>query len=265
MQLSAFLNAAAKSRLVHFLAIGAVLAAFAPKERDARVVKIDPVRAEAAIHSGNGDEQAIVDGLVDEEVLAREAVRLGIGTDDPIVRARLAERMRSNLAAALPVPAIPEDELAAEIARRIAHAPERVRLAVWFVPKERADAQPAAEALARAVADGSARPSTQTPIPDHALWTEEALARVVGVEPARIAIATPAGKSTAALASAWGFYIFSTLDRRRAEPAEVRAEAALELTRQKQSAALAKLVDHVRHDYKIEVPPRGPGKSERID
>ena len=49
------------------------------------------------------EKLAVVRDAVDEEVLAREAIQLGLGTDDPIVRARLAERpSRPTSRSALP-------------------------------------------------------------------------------------------------------------------------------------------------------------------
>ena len=90
--------------LVHFLLIGALLFAGISVAKDLRrpSVRIDaaeinqlaaywelqmqrpPTKAELA---------GIIQGCVDEEILAREAIRLGLDKDDMIVRRRLAQKM----------------------------------------------------------------------------------------------------------------------------------------------------------------------------
>jgi len=266
----------AYSRLFHFVAAGALLAALAPRERDDRTVVIDAPRVDDALTAERArhgrvptteEKTEAVQTLVDEEVLAREAVRTGIGTSDPVVRARLAEQMRVSLARALPPPRVAANEIDLATAREIERAPERVRLAVWFVAKDRADAAREAEAIVRRVraegAAGARGRGEHPPIPDGALWTEEALARVAGAGVARAAMTAAIGEPTDALPSAWGFYVLVPLERRRAEPAEVRADALAAIVRARQAKELELSIRRVRRDYGVEV--RSPAGEARFD
>src|SRR5262245_13355705 len=97
-RVSIALRALVRNRLVHFFAIGAVLFALAPREREDRDLTISAPRVDAALRGEQArlgrtlqreEKEGAIRALVDEEVLAREALRLGIGTEDPIVRARL--------------------------------------------------------------------------------------------------------------------------------------------------------------------------------
>jgi len=250
-----------RSRLLHFLAMGALLAALAPRQKDDSIV-IDAPRVTAAIEAEQArkgasltpeEKEATIRALVDEEVLAREAQRVGIGTDDPVVRARSAERMRASYAATLPMPPVDDAEVTAETMRLVARAPERVRLAVWFVARDRADAARVADALADADG-GPPKAIDPPPIPDGAWWTEEALARVVGREAARGAFAAELRKTSRALASTWGYYVFVPLERRAADPAELRTEATANVVEKKKAAEVERLVARARKRYRIEVP-----------
>src|SRR4051794_19267080 len=146
-----------RSRLVHFVVAGGVLFAIAPRERQDRPVHIGVATIERAwrteqVHRGRlltpAEKEEVVDDLVADEVLYREGRRLGIDGSDPVVRARVAESMRSELANA--VPAVDPAEVAREAAVLAASAPLRVRLDLWFVAKDRPDASRVAAALAAA-------------------------------------------------------------------------------------------------------------------
>lgn len=254
----------AKSRLVHFLAIGGALFAIAPREPDDRTAKISAARVDAAVTSERAragrpldrtEEDRVVDLLVEEEVLAREAARLGIGTDDPVVRARLSEAMRAALASTLRPSQLGEDEIDREAALLAASAPMRVRVRVHFFRHDRADAQKAAEALARGE---QARPQEdRAPIPDDVWWTEEALARAAGREVAAAAMTTEVGRPSAVTPSAWGSWVVVPVERRRPEASDMRAEAAAAIQRRRQAEELARLVEQRRASYRIEIeaPP----------
>lgn len=262
----------ARTRAFQFAAIGGVLAAIAPQPKDDRAVVIDAARVFEALRAEEvrvgrpltrQERDAAGRELVDEAVLAREAARLGLGTDDPIVRARLAEQMRASFVRSMPPPSLDPAELDAAIAREIERAPVRARLAVWFVSRDRAGAASAADGVARAVAEDRERArglGDRPPIPDGAFWTEDSLARVCGPEPARAAFAARVGEATAAKASAWGHYVFLPLERRSATPDEVRSAAQDSLLREKASKDLAKIVERARRDYRIELrmPPGSP-------
>jgi peptidyl-prolyl cis-trans isomerase C len=105
MTLTRFLHAALREPLVHFVVIGAVLfAVTALREQESAAAEIR-IRAgevvqlaafwETQAQRKPTDEElrALIEERIDEEVLAREAVRLGLDRDDVIVRRRLAQKM----------------------------------------------------------------------------------------------------------------------------------------------------------------------------
>lgn len=158
--------------LLHFLLIGAVLfvgisAVSALRRPTVRLDARDleqlaaywemqtqrpPTRAELA---------AIIQERVDEELLAREAVRLGLDKDDMIVRRRLAQKMSF---ASEDVAAIPEPSETALQAYYDAHRERyataaRLALRHIYFSQDRTGASPmvaARDALARIRAGGSA-------------------------------------------------------------------------------------------------------------
>jgi peptidyl-prolyl cis-trans isomerase C len=245
------------------MTLGTVLFLLSPRDRehDGRDITIEPDRIDARFRSARArvshplsatEKQVAIGELVEEEVLAREALRLGIGVEDPILRARLADRMRATLASTLPKGDIGEDEIAAESARRAAAAPLRVRLDVHYFRKEGTDAHEAAERFAQRPGENREH-EDRPPIPDGAWWTEEALARVVGANVAHVAMTTEVGRASAPTTSAWGVWIVVPLERRSASPTELRAEAREEILRQRQAAGIARLVEHARRDYRVQI------------
>jgi peptidyl-prolyl cis-trans isomerase C len=99
------LRAAIREPLLHFVLIGALLFAFTAwrqQKQDAAEVRI--TAGEVAQLAAFWETQAqrkptaeelrgLIEERIDEEVLAREAVRLGLDRDDVIVRRRLAQKM----------------------------------------------------------------------------------------------------------------------------------------------------------------------------
>ena len=100
-----WLRAAIREPLLHFVVIGAVLfAVTALREQRAEHSEIRITAGEVeqlakfwetqAQRKPTAEElQVLIDERVDEEVLAREAVRLGLDREDVIVRRRLAQKM----------------------------------------------------------------------------------------------------------------------------------------------------------------------------
>ena len=89
------------NRIVQFFICGAALFLTSPRSADVRSVhitaaRIENVRAEAAARGGirGLDETAQTrDRVVEDEILVREARRLGLDRDDAIVRQRLVQRV----------------------------------------------------------------------------------------------------------------------------------------------------------------------------
>jgi peptidyl-prolyl cis-trans isomerase C len=99
------LRAAVREPLLHFVLIGAVLftiTALYEKKADEAEIRISAGEVaqlaafwetQAQRKPSAAELQALIEERIDEEVLAREAVRLGLDRDDVIVRRRLAQKM----------------------------------------------------------------------------------------------------------------------------------------------------------------------------
>lgn len=100
-----FLRAAVREPLLHFVLIGALLfAVTALRQKHSEHAEIRISAGEVAQLAAFWETQAqrkptaeelrgLIEERIDEEVLAREAVRLGLDRDDVIVRRRLAQKM----------------------------------------------------------------------------------------------------------------------------------------------------------------------------
>jgi len=163
-----FLRAAMREPLLHFVLIGALLfAVTALRQKQAEHAEIRITAGEVAQLSAFWETQAqrkptaaelrgLIEERIDEEVLAREAVRLGLDRDDVIVRRRLAQKM-AFLSDDLAVIAEPsEDELRAyfNAHRETYTTPDLYALRhVYFNPDRHAtldaDAQRALQRLTR--------------------------------------------------------------------------------------------------------------------
>ena len=120
-----FLRAAVREPLLHFVLIGALLfAVTALRQKQSEHAEIRITAGEVAQLAAFWETQSqrkpsaeelrgLIEERIDEEVLAREAVRLGLDRDDVIVRRRLAQKMAfvSDDLAAVAEP--PEHELRA--------------------------------------------------------------------------------------------------------------------------------------------------------
>ena len=261
-----------RSRLFQFFAVGALVWAFAPARHREREVVVDSSVVADALRSEQArvarpltleEKQRVVGELVEAEVLLREGLRLGIGADDPVVRGRIADRMRGHLEAAAPATVTP-DEAREEAARRVARMPVRVRLSIAFISKERPNAASDADALARLLATSPETPAPyggdRAPIEANEWWREEDLTRAAGASVARAALDTRIGSWSAPIASAWGFYVIRPVERRAPTAAEATDSAAAEVRRRKSAEAVARAVARVTSDYDVTVrsPPGEP-------
>ena len=249
------------SRLVHFAVVGGLLFAVAPRERRERPIHIGVPTIEHAwrteqVRLGRiltpAEKQRVVDDLVADEVLYREGRRLGIDGSDPIVRARVAESMRSALANA--VPAVDPAEIDREAAILASSAPLRVRLDLWFVARDRPEASRVADALAASIGTGHPRSPDQPPLPDDVFYPEESLARAAGSGVAKAAFETPIGAVSAPIASAWGIWIVRPVERRPLPANEVRGAAEQVVRQRKAAAEIERVVDRANADVLVDMP-----------
>jgi hypothetical protein len=215
--------------LVHFVLLGALLLAvvelLAPRQPgglDDRVIKVSEDDLQRIVQAWTEQRGApptpeIVEALirddVREEVLAREAVALGLDRGDPIIRRRLAQKMDFLAAdvAALHEPGEAElrDWYAAN-AGRFAEAPRiSFRHLYWSGDRGAAARDAAAEALVRVSAAATADPGAD-PFMFRDAYVErtpEQVGREFGAAFAEAISALPPGAWSGPIASGYGWHL----------------------------------------------------------
>lgn len=94
----------ARDRLVWFVALGVLLFAvdWAAERREAKLIRIDLPLVEKLVAQWEGQTKrrpnareldALIEGHIREEILVREAMRLGLDGNDVIIRRRLAQKV----------------------------------------------------------------------------------------------------------------------------------------------------------------------------
>lgn len=265
--------------LLHFLVIGgllfAALTALEARREEVRlsdqeVAQLDAYwRAQSDRAPTAAELRSMVDDRIDEEIMAREARRLGLDEDDVIIRRRLAQKyqfVREDLAAP------PEPDAAQLRAFYDAHqalftAPGTIAFRQLYFSRERgpeAAQAAAAAALARLKADPDAAVDGDPFIMPlaQAAATAADLRRDYGDAFAAALAAAPAGAWSGPLPSAYGWHLVYVAARSpdrvlpfaEAEPqvAQRWREAALA---ERRTAARAEL----RRRYTIVLPDGVPG------
>lgn len=276
-RIGAFLHGAALEPLVHFLAIGAVIFAVV---MGVRGLERPTVRLEAqdieqlaeywasqAQRPPTRDElRGIIQDRVDEEVLAREALRLGMDRGDLIIRRRLAQKMSfaSEDVGATNEPSVAD--LRAEFERNRARYALPGKIAfrhIYFSQDRGADAAKAAgEAALKRARVGEAVSGDPSMLPQtYADAAPEMLQRDYGPEfAAAVAAATP-GAWIGPVRSTFGWHLIyvqskapGAVPRLEAVESEVRANLLAERRKAANQAYLAKL----RRRYKVEIAGVSP-------
>ena len=258
--------------LLHFLVIGAVLFAGISVVSALRrpTVRLDakdleqlatywemqtqrpPTRAELS---------AIIQERVDEELLAREAIRLGLDKDDMIVRRRLAQKMAfaSEDVAAIPEPSEAALQAWFDTHRERYATPARLALRHVYFSQDRIGQSPSAaagDALARLKAGGSV-------IGDPALlpltYADIALAdltRDYGPSFAEAARGAALGAWVGAVTSPYGVHLIRVERRLASEVpplSSVRAEVRDAWMAEQRLANNRKFRQSLRRKYKVEI------------
>jgi peptidyl-prolyl cis-trans isomerase C len=264
------LRALAREPLLHFLVIGALLFAAISVARDLHrpTVRIDsqeleqlagywemqtqrpPTRAELA---------SIIRERIDEELLAREAVRLGLDKDDLIVRRRLAQKMSfaSEDAGASAEPSEAQLQALYDSTRDTYATPARLALRHVFFSADRTGVRPevaANEALAdlkagrAATGDASLLPLTYADV------SLAELGRDYGDAFAAAARAAPVGQWVGPVQSAYGMHLIR-VERRMAQEvpplAAVRSDVRAAWLAERREAASRKYLDGLRRKYRV--------------
>jgi peptidyl-prolyl cis-trans isomerase C len=274
------LRRCAREPLLHFLVLGAAVLALyrsvAPAEPGRQIVLSEDalrgLRQEHLRRTGvpptPEEEKALIDRFVDNEVLYREALALGLDRGDIIVRRRLIQKMEF-LSEATDSGAEPTDrELQAWIdahPERYTIA-ERVALTQVFAASDRhGDELPAFAARLHDELAGGADPS-QLGDPflrgrAFALSSERELAGVFGPGFAHRVMSLPSGAWSEPIASSYGLHLVRIDERRPAERspvADVRAAVRRDLLDARRAAASRRALDDLRKHYDVRIAGRSP-------
>jgi len=222
------------------------------------------LREDLARQHGREPTAAEVDARVDEwiedELLVREARALGLDRADPIVRRRLAQKLRFALEDADGVDDPGDEVLAAwhrEHAERYRRPPRRGFTHV-FVAGHDAGAQARAEALVEALEGGADPAGRGDAFPhggDQGPADHQALADRYGEELARAVAAAPVGQWLAARSS-FGWHALRVDDERPGElPAlhEIRARVLADWQLEHRASSLERELAVLRERWNVEV------------
>jgi parvulin-like peptidyl-prolyl isomerase len=204
---------------------------------------------------------ALINERVDEELLAREAIRLGLDKDDMIVRRRLAQKMAfaSEDVAAIPEPDDKTLQAYYDANRDRYAVPGRVAMRHIYFSRDRTGETPqaaAAAALAKLKAGGTA-PSDPSLLPlTYADIAEADIARDYGPEFVAAVHKAPVGEWVGPAPSAYGLHLIRI--ERRLPPvvpplADVRAEVRAAWLAERREEENRKFRASLRKRYKVEI------------
>jgi len=263
--------------LLRFVLLGAVLvvlrSALGPTS-ESRRIEVDAsvrrgLRQDQLRRSGSAptpeEEQRLIERYVDEEVLYREALALGLDRGDVIIRRRLLQKMEFLADEAEPIAEPSDVELTSFLTANPArYATEpRVALSQVFVGTDRHGS--AAEEIARALRvqlQAGADPATLgDPFPrgrDFGPATERELAAVFGPAFAARAIELADGLWSEPIRSSYGFHLVRPSARLPGGPPrldEVRNTVRVDWLGEKRAERRRAALDALRRRYDIDIEP----------
>ncbi|MFO0658421.1 MAG: peptidylprolyl isomerase [Polyangiaceae bacterium] len=247
--------------------IGTALFAIAPREPSRRDVSFSTEQVMAAYaaqsrrNSGRpvsaDDKQEAIDALVEEELLFREGLRLGLDRDDPTLRSRVIQRA---LAMAIDLSGssspIREEDLRAHYQAHLDtwRSQPRAKISQVFVAAKEhpGEASPALSLRDRLRSNDSSGVS----IAQSALASEQELASSLGKVVAAAAFAQPLGQWGEPIAGAYGWTLVRVDERVEATVPtfeQARHEVFADLVRLRTVDARAKLLERLAHEYRVRV------------
>jgi peptidyl-prolyl cis-trans isomerase C len=212
--------------------------------------------------------RSLVESKVREEILAREAIALGLDKDDTIVKRRLAQKMEFLAEDLSAVPDPTSAELAAWFtsnAERFASAPRVSFRHLYFSPDRRGpqasgDAAHALAKLAGVRADASAATELADPFmfqDSYGDRSPEQLVTLFGLSFARELFKLTAGSWQGPIESGYGWhlvFIDSITPRRVPAFEEVEADAKSEWIAERRAASKRKMYETMRARYQVVLP-----------
>ncbi|MFN7955384.1 MAG: peptidylprolyl isomerase [bacterium] len=207
---------------------------------------------------------ALVEQLVRDEVLHREALALGLDQSDEIVRRRLVQMMELLLATAAPDDPPSDAELVEYVAahREKFERPARVALTHVFVGRAAhpEDGEPLARELLARLAAGADSRGLGDPFPRGTAFPPRTVSELdasFGPLFGERVIELPVGRWSGPIASSYGLHLVR-IDQ-RIEPAvppldEIRAEARKALSETRRESAARMAYRKIEKRYRIERP-----------
>ncbi len=269
---SAWIRSFSREPLFHFLVIGAALTLgiSAAKGLQKPVVRLDAGELEQLVgywelqsqrEPTRAELQAIIQDRIDEELLAREALRLGLDKGDMIVRRRLAQKMSF---ASQDLDAVEPDEAALMAYyrdhRQAYAAPAQAALRHIYFSGDRPPAH--AQRLALAALE-SAREGHETGMGDPSLLPlayadvrMDELAKDYGPQFVEAVKTAPIGVWVGPVSSPLGLHLLKIEARTppQSKPfAEVRDEVRADVIAERRKASNAQFLAGLRKRYRVEV------------
>jgi len=262
----------ARSRLVHFFVVGGIIFALAPRvpswrdltisSRTLGVLRAAQARRLGAAQLTPAQSDEVTARAVEDELLYREGLRLGLDHNDNIVRQRLIEKVLFIAEQAGSKPPT-EDELRDYYKDHIDdyRLPPAVAFEQLFVNPERRDQLAALRERLDARTDGEL-PAFGDPPPgprQMGLTPIERLARDYGPQFADAVAALPAGEWSAPIQSRYGFHLVKVVERRAGDAAPfaaVRERVRGDLVEKRRKEATRAYLKEAAARYHIEVAGR---------
>jgi peptidyl-prolyl cis-trans isomerase C len=255
-----------------FLGIGLFLIAVRSPRGEERRIVVDDTELRALcddyqLRNGHwpdaGEQRALVDRFVADELLYREAKATGLEEGDLVIRRRLIQKMRFVLERdAVPQPG--DADLRIHLAQHAARyrVPERIALTQVFVDAGRHGEQTdeVAEQLRSRLATGAAPATLGDPFPlgTHlSLRSPAELRRQFGAAFAAAVADLPSGRWSNPIRTRFGLHLVR-IDRRVAarlpDLSEIRAAVRADWLEEHRKAATRAEIARLRSQYEIEAP-----------
>ncbi|MXY23002.1 MAG: peptidyl-prolyl cis-trans isomerase [Acidobacteria bacterium] len=216
--------------------------------------------------------QGLVDEAVDEEILYREAQRLGLGRDDAIVRRRLAQKLTFLLEDAGDAVAPTEEEIAEYFARESERYRRPARTSfdhVFLSGDRRTDAARDARALLDPVRadgnDGWERLGDPFMLArSYVERSDQEIAGLFGTDFAQAVADLPTGDWKGPVVSTYGVHLVRVNGRTAARApalAELRDRVVADLRQERRRERSLAGYEELRESYEVRLPA---GSSERL-
>ncbi len=264
-----------KEPLLHFVVLGIALFALhrsvAPRALTNRIVLSDSVirglrqdyQRRTGIAPTAEEEAALIRQYVDNEVLYREAVALGLDREDVIVRRRLVQKMEFLTEGLEPIPEPSDAELQTYLdahPERYAEV-DRVTLTQVFIGSAQhgSEMESAAHAVRAQLVAGTDPAALGDPFVHGAKFTartERELAGVFGAPFAAQVLALPPGSWSEPLRSSYGLHLVWVAERtpgHRPVLAEVQAAVRRDYQEEHRTQANRAALDRLRQRYEIRI------------